>query len=136
MQRKEQPKENEPAEDGEKQASENAPEDKPSEIAENMETTSEAGSKAQKEAAEGTETGSMSGQIRQPETDDIFEKQADTAISRPAPRARKSEAAVLTLESRGTVETEDAREDAIWHGTGSVMPMNAFPWEIRCWHVS
>ena len=41
--------------------------------------------------------------------------QADAAASHRTPRARKTEAPVLTLESRGEVETESAREDTIWH---------------------
>ncbi len=35
--------------------------------------------------------------------------------SRRSSRTKKTEASVLTLEVRGEVETEDAREDAIWH---------------------
>lgn len=41
--------------------------------------------------------------------------QANAATSRRTPKARKTEAPVLTLESRGEVETESAREDTIWH---------------------
>ena len=41
--------------------------------------------------------------------------QTNSAASRRTPRAGKTEAPVLTLESRGEVETESAREDTIWH---------------------
>ncbi len=41
--------------------------------------------------------------------------QANTVTSRRTPRARKTEAPVLTLESRGEVEMESAKEDTIWH---------------------
>lgn len=41
--------------------------------------------------------------------------QTNSAASRRTPRAGKTEASVLTLESRGEVETESAREDTIWH---------------------
>ena len=33
----------------------------------------------------------------------------------PSSRNRKAEASVLTIESRGAVETEETREDVIWH---------------------
>ncbi len=38
-----------------------------------------------------------------------------SSSSRAAGRGRKAEAPVLTLETRGEVETEESREDAIWH---------------------
>lgn len=41
--------------------------------------------------------------------------QTNSAVSRRTPRAGKTETPVLTLESRGEVETESAREDTIWH---------------------
>ncbi len=41
--------------------------------------------------------------------------QANMVTSRRTPRTRKTEAPVLTLESRGEVETESIREDIIWH---------------------
>lgn len=41
--------------------------------------------------------------------------QTNSAASRRTPRAGKTVAPVLTLESRGEVETESAREDTIWH---------------------
>lgn len=41
--------------------------------------------------------------------------QANAAASRRTLRARKTEAPVLTLETRGEVETESTREDTIWH---------------------
>ena len=42
-------------------------------------------------------------------------RQAGAAADHHTPRARKTEVSVLTLESRGEVETESAREDTIWH---------------------
>lgn len=41
--------------------------------------------------------------------------QANTVTSRRTPKARKTEVPVLTLETRGEVETESAKEDTIWH---------------------
>ncbi len=41
--------------------------------------------------------------------------QANAAASHRTPRVRKTEAPVLTLETRGEVETESIREDIIWH---------------------
>ena len=35
--------------------------------------------------------------------------------SEPSSRNRKTETSVLTIESRGAVETEETREDVIWH---------------------
>ncbi len=43
------------------------------------------------------------------------EEKPAASVSRPVPRARKAEAPVLTLEVRGEVETEESREDIIWH---------------------
>ncbi|MCI9072631.1 MAG: S1 RNA-binding domain-containing protein [Lachnospiraceae bacterium] len=40
---------------------------------------------------------------------------AASPARRTAARSRKEDAPVLTLEVRGEVETEEAREDAIWH---------------------
>ena len=40
---------------------------------------------------------------------------AASPTRRTAARSRKEDAPVLTLEVRGEVETEEAREDAIWH---------------------
>lgn len=60
-------------------------------------------------------------------TEDMIKDRSETAASHPAssPAApssphttaknRKAEAPVLTLESRGEVETEESREDVIWH---------------------
>ena len=47
------------------------------------------------------------------EKDDETERQ--TAVPRRTSGKRKTEVPVLTLESRGEVETEDAREEIIWH---------------------
>ena len=66
-------------------------------------------------SAENMETGSVAAQDNQTETADNSEGQAGTGTPRRPSRARKAEAPVLTLESRGEVETEDAREDVIWH---------------------
>lgn len=41
--------------------------------------------------------------------------QANAAASHRTPRVRKTEAPVLTLETRGEVETKSIREDIIWH---------------------
>lgn len=65
-----------------------------------------------------TEGGEKAGetiQDSQAETADIPERQAAAAAPRRPSMARKTEAPVLTLESRGEVETEDAREEVIWH---------------------
>lgn len=44
------------------------------------------------------------------------EAPAAQSVSKPASRTRKAaEAPVLTLEARGEVETEESRDDAIWH---------------------
>lgn len=43
------------------------------------------------------------------------ETPAAKSAPRPVSRARKAEAPVLTLEARGEVETEESRDDAIWH---------------------
>lgn len=51
----------------------------------------------------------------QAETAGTSAGQANAAASRRTPKAGKTEAPVLTLESRGEVETESAREDTIWH---------------------
>ena len=51
-------------------------------------------------------------------TEDISESTAPSAAApsrRTAARGRKEDAPVLTLEVRGEVETEESREDAIWH---------------------
>ena len=37
------------------------------------------------------------------------------AVPRSVSRARSAAAPILTLESRGEIETDEAREDAIWH---------------------
>lgn len=63
----------------------------------NSETVDEAAGKSQAETA-GTSAG-----------------QANAATSRRTLRTRKTEAPVLTLETRGEVETESIREDTIWH---------------------
>lgn len=73
----------------------------------------EAGSDAQ--IAEGTETASKTDRHSQTEPTENSEGQAGTSTACRPSRARKAEASVLTLESRGEVETEGAREDAIWH---------------------
>ena len=45
-----------------------------------------------------------------------LEAPAAQSASKPASRTRKvAEAPVLTLEARGEVETEESRDDAIWH---------------------
>lgn len=61
------------------------------------ETVDEAAGKSQTETA-GTSAG-----------------QTNAATSRRTLRTRKTEAPVLTLETRGEVETESIREDTIWH---------------------
>ena len=66
-------------------------------------------------SAENMEARSVSAQDSQTEMADNSERQAGTSAPRRPLRARKAEAPVLTLESRGEVETEDAREDVIWH---------------------
>ena len=98
-----------PAEGGEGQVSEGLSEETLAEAAENMET----GSGAQ--AAEDAETASETVRRNQTETAGNSEGQAGTFAPRRPSRARKAEAPVLTLESRGEVETEGAREDVIWH---------------------
>ena len=49
----------------------------------------------------------------------IYKERSETPTAKSAPRpvsrARKAEAPVLTLEARGEVETEESRDDAIWH---------------------
>ena len=49
----------------------------------------------------------------------IHREQSEAPVAkstpRPVSRARKAEAPVLTLEARGEVETEESRDDAIWH---------------------
>ena len=63
-----------------------------------------------------TETDGDVQELQESETaDGTSAGQANAAASRRTPRARKTEAPVLTLESRGEVETESAREDTIWH---------------------
>ena len=66
-------------------------------------------------SAESTETDSEADQGGQTEAADNPEGQAGTSAPRRSSRGRKAEAPVLTLESRGEVETEGAREDVIWH---------------------
>lgn len=66
-------------------------------------------------SAETMKVESVSAQDSQTETGDNSEGQTGTVTPRRSSRARKAEAPVLTLESRGEVETEDAREDVIWH---------------------
>jgi len=43
------------------------------------------------------------------------QEQSATLASQRVPKARKTEAPVLTLEVRGEVETEESREEAVWH---------------------
>lgn len=105
----EQPEGDMSKEGGEDQVSEGLSEETSVEVAENMET----GSSAQ--TAEGTETASDTVRRGQTETAGNSEGQAGTSAPRRPSRARKAEAPVLTLESRGEVETEGAREDVIWH---------------------
>lgn len=62
-----------------------------------------------------SETADESAGNSQAETAGSSTGQANTVTSRRTPRTRKTEAPVLTLESRGEVETESAREDTIWH---------------------
>lgn len=99
-----------PAEGGEGQASEDISEGMLAEASESMETGggAEAG-KTAGEAVQDSQTGNKA------ETADISEKQAAAAAPRRPSRARNTEAPVLTLESRGEVETESAREEVIWH---------------------
>ncbi len=40
---------------------------------------------------------------------------AEPSAPRPSARGRRAASSVLTIESRGEVETEESREDAIWH---------------------
>ncbi len=51
----------------------------------------------------------------QAETAGTSAGQTNTVTSRRTPKARKTEAPVLTLETRGEVETESAKGDTIWH---------------------
>ena len=62
-----------------------------------------------------SETADESAGNCQAETAGSSTGQANTVTSRRTPRTRKTETPVLTLESRGEVETESAREDTIWH---------------------
>ncbi len=45
----------------------------------------------------------------------ILEKSLTDSVSRRTAGGKRREAPVLTLEARGEVETEESREDAIWH---------------------
>ena len=95
-----------PAETGDGNVSEDISEETLAETSEGMETGSE---------AEGGERASETVQDSQAETADISERKTAAAAPRRSSMARKTEAPVLTLESRGEVETEDAREEVIWH---------------------
>ena len=95
-----------PAETGDGNVSEDVPEETLAETSESMETDSE---------TEGGERAGETVQDSQAETADISERQTAAAAPRRPSKARKTEAPVLTLESRGEVETEDAREEVIWH---------------------
>ncbi len=99
-----------PAEGGEGQASENISEEMLAEVSESMETDSgeEAGETAG-ETVQDSQTENQAGMAV------ISERQGAVAAPRRPLRARKAEAPVLTLESRGEVETESAREEIIWH---------------------
>ena len=61
-----------------------------------------------------TET-TVIGEKLNPETEAQKEIPPTKSAPRPVSRARKAEAPVLTLEARGEVETEESRDDAIWH---------------------
>ena len=99
-----------PAEGGEGQASEDISEEMLAEASESMETDS--GEEAGKTAGETVQESQTENQA---EMADISERQGAAAALRRPLRARKAEAPVLTLESRGEVETESAREEIIWH---------------------
>lgn len=92
-----------PAETGDGNVFEDVSEETLAETSESMETGSE------------TEGGERAGETVQDSQADISERQAAAAAPRRPSRARKTEAPMLTLESRGEVETEDAREKVIWH---------------------
>lgn len=81
---------------------------KPAEMAE-MES-------AEPETAAAAEPESDSGELHQ-EAEPETTATAETPVAAPRRQAssRKTEAPVLTLESRSEVETEESREDAIWH---------------------
>lgn len=99
-----------PAEGGEGQASEDISEEMLAEASESMETDS--GEEAGETAGETVQDSQTENQA---EMADISERQGAAAAPRRPLRARKAEAPVLTLESRGEVETESAREEIIWH---------------------
>lgn len=70
------------------------------------------------EDADGTEKTIPQEDMESTGTEDISESTAPSAAApsrRTAARGRKEDAPVLTLEVRGEVETEESREDAIWH---------------------
>lgn len=51
-----------------------------------------------------------------PETEPVISTEDQpTATPRPVSKATPATAPILTLESRGEIETDEAREDAIWH---------------------
>ena len=95
-----------PAETGDGNVSEDVSEETLAETSEGMETGSE---------TEGGERAGETVQDSQAETADISERQTAAEAPRRPSRSRKTEVPVLTLESRGEVETEDAREEVIWH---------------------
>ena len=102
-----QPEESTPEEAGEGNISGDVSEEIPKETSECMETGS---------GAKDEETAGETVRDSQAETADTSKAQAVTAApGRRQSRAGKPEAPVLTLESRGEVETESAREDVIWH---------------------
>ena len=95
-----------PVETGDGNVSEDVSEETLAETSESMETGSE---------TEGGERAVETVQDSQAETADISVRQTAAAAPRRPSKAGKTEAPVLTLESRGEVETEDAREEVIWH---------------------
>lgn len=70
------------------------------------------------EDADGTEKPIPQEDMESTGAEDISESTAPSAAApsrHTAARGRKEDAPVLTLEVRGEVETEESREDAIWH---------------------
>ena len=95
------------AETGEGNVSGDVPEEISTETSECMETG---------DRAEGGESERETAWDSQTESADTSKAQAAIAATGRRPsRSGKTEAPVLTLESRGEVETESAREDVIWH---------------------
>ena len=94
--------------EGENLSNGNLQEETPEDMQE-TETDDDAQELQESETADETPGGSRA------ETGGNSTGQANSAASRRTPRAGKTEAPVLALESRGEVETESAREDTIWH---------------------